>query len=79
MGQVGVPTRVGKTYLLVCHNILTSYTCQLFPSQRRETFFLPRARVSEDDPTIAEDFRKRPRKFRRIPKSVKLHGAFGID
>ena len=47
---------------------LISYTCQLFRSQRREIFFLPSARVSEDDPTIAKDFRKLPRKFRRIPK-----------
>ena len=31
-----------------------SYTCQLFLSQRREILFLPSARVSEDDPTIAD-------------------------
>ena len=40
-------------------------TCvHLFLSQRHDIFFLPRARVSEDDPTIAKDFRKLPRKFR---------------
>ena len=44
------------------------YTCQLFLSQRREFFFLPSARVSEDNLTIAEDFRKLPRRFRRISK-----------
>ena len=35
---------------------------------RCEIFLLPSARVSEDDPTIAEDFRELPKKFRRIPK-----------
>ena len=44
-------------------NACTLYTCQLFLSQRHEIFFLPVARVSEDDPTIAEDFWKLLRKF----------------
>ena len=47
------------------------YACQLFLSQRREIFSC-RVPVSEDDPTIAEDFRKLPRKFRRIPKFLRL-------
>ena len=32
-------------------------------------------RVSEDDPTIAEDFRKLPKNS----EALKFHSAFGID
>ena len=43
------------------------YICQLFLNQRRETFILRSVRISEDDPTISEDFRKLPKTLRRIP------------
>ena len=42
-------------------------------------FILRSVRVSEDDPTIFEDFRKLSEDVPKNSEALKFHDAFGID